>query len=124
LRIKQWNPSSPGLQAKPEFFRDPIVGVRLVLKASDLFEVPVGPGSRNAPILAFGAPDLQVGIAVMAGLLKCKQLVIASLVGSTGTNAQSSLTRMPHPYLCQAIRENCRRAEKRSADATRVKDGA
>ncbi len=41
-------------------FRDPLVGIRFALEARDLFEMPVGPSRRNAPlVLSFGAPDLQ-----------------------------------------------------------------
>ncbi len=60
----------------------------------------------------------------MAGLLKCKQLVIAFLFGSNGHKCTEFRDENAAPLSVRAIRENCRRAEKRSADATRVKDGA
>jgi hypothetical protein len=48
------------IKAVLKAFRDPLVGVHFALKASVLFEMPVGPTHCNAPfLLTFGAPYLQ-----------------------------------------------------------------
>ena len=113
----------PVFKPSLKFFRDPIVGVRLVLKASDLFEVPVGPGGRNAPILAFGAPDLQDWDG-RHGRPPQVQTVSNRILGRiNGHKCTEFRDENAAPLSVPAIRENCRRAEKRSADATRVKDG-
>ena len=114
----------PVFKPSLKFFRDPIVGVRLVLKASDLFEVPVGPGGRNAPILAFGAPDLQDWDGRHGRPPQVQTASNRILVRINGHKCTEFRDENAAPLSVPAIRENCRRAEKRSADATRVKDGA
>ena len=91
----------PVFKPSLKFFRDPIVGVRLVLKASDLFEAPVGPGGRNAQSSPSARLICKIGMAVMAGLLKCKQLVIASLGRINGHKCTEFRDEMPHPCLCE-----------------------
>jgi hypothetical protein len=113
----------PVFKPSLKFFRDPIVGVRLVLKASDLFEVPVGPGGRNAPILAFGAPDLQDWDGRHGRPPQVQTVSNRILVRINGHKCTEFRDENAAPLSVPAIRENCRRAEKRSADATRVKDG-
>ena len=74
--------------------------------------VPVGPGGRNAPILAFGAPDLQDWDGRHGRPPQVQTVSNRILVRINGHKCTEFRDENAAPLSVPAIRENCRRAEK------------